>query len=128
MENFDVVIPTITEFYIENADLRIKNPVGYSQIEQYFGMCQDMQAEQGVRKAGLDLKVKAAGSPPDPNAPAQQQALGQLRSAAADMIALCERLAAIDPAMTSGTITGQVAAAGKVIDTAGKVETQLLKQ
>jgi len=128
MENFDVVIPTITEFYIENADLRIKNPVGYSQIEQYFGMCQDMQAEQGVRKAGLDLKVKAAGSPPDPNAPAQQQALGQLRSAAADMTALCERLAAIDPAMTSGTITGQVAAAGKVIDTAGKVETQLLKQ
>jgi hypothetical protein len=128
MENFDVVIPTITEFYIENADLRIKNPVGYSQIEQYFGMCQDMQAQQGVRKAGLDLKVKAASQPPDPNAPVQQQTLGMLRSAAADMVLLCERLAAIDPAMTSGTITGQVAAAGKVIDTAGKVETQLLKQ
>ncbi|HUD75134.1 MAG TPA: hypothetical protein VMQ76_08685 [Terracidiphilus sp.] len=127
LENFEIVIPTITEFYIENADLRIKNPLGYSQIEQYFGLCQDMQAQQGVRKAGLDLKVKAASQPPDPNAPAQQQALGMLRSAAADMIALCERLAAIDPSQTDGSITGQVAAAGKVIDTAGKVETQLLK-
>jgi hypothetical protein len=127
MENFEIAIPTITEFYLENADLRIKNPWGYGQIERYYGMCQDMQAQQGIRKAGLELKVKAAGQPPDPNAPAQQQALSQLRTAAADMVLLCERLAALDPSLTGGTITGQVAAAGKVIDTAGKVETQLLK-
>ncbi len=128
LENFEVAIPTITEFYLENADLRLKNPVGYSQIEQYYGKCQDMQAQQGVRKAQLETQVRAASQPPDPNQPAQQQALTALRTAAADMVLQLERLAALDPTLTAGTITGQVAAAGKVVDTAGKVETQLLKK
>ena len=128
LENFEVVIPTITEFYIENADLRIKNPVGYSHIEQYYGMCQDMQAQQGVRKAGLELKVKAAGAPPDQKDPEQQAVVQQLRTAAADMVAWCEKLAQIDPMATKGTITGQVSAASKVIDSATKVEMELAKK
>ena len=127
MDNFDVAIPTITEFCIENADERIKNPVGYSQIEQYYGMCQDMQAQQGVRKAALDLKVKAAGQPPPQVDPDQQMVLKQLRTAAADMIAWCEQLAHIDPALTKGTITGQEAAAAKVIDSATDVEKAMMK-
>lgn len=128
MEQFDISIPTIQEFYLENADLRIKNPVGYSQIEQYYGKSQDMEAEQAAQKAMRATKVQQAGQPPDPNQPAQQQALTQLRSAAADMVLMLERLAAIDPAMTAGNIQGQVAAAGKVVDSAKTIETQLLKK
>ena len=59
--NFAVVIPTIQEFMIENADLRVKNPAGWGRMEQYYGMCQDMQTAQLVRKAQLELKVNQAG-------------------------------------------------------------------
>ena len=69
--DYSIVIPTIQEFMIENADLRVKNPLGWGQVERYYGMCQDMQTTQGVRKSQLELKVRAASQPPPQQNPAE---------------------------------------------------------
>lgn len=119
LENFEVAIPTITEFYIENCDLRLKNPVGYGQVEQYYGMCQDMQAQQGMRKAQLNQKVQAAGAPPkDGPDPQQQAVVAELQKLASNMADQLSRLAMVDPMMTKGTINGQVSAAKEVVEAA----------
>jgi hypothetical protein len=119
MEQFEFAIPTIQEWYIENSDMRIKNPVGYSQVEQYYGICQDMQAQQGVRKAQLDQKVEAAGVPPkqpDPMAETLQDEMKLLIQQAGPAITRLMELAALDPMATKGTATAQVSAAKEVID------------
>lgn len=116
--DYGVVIPTITEYMIENAEFRIKNPMGWSYSEQYLGACQDMQAQQGMRKAALELKVKAAGSPPpqgpDPTVAAEMKAL---MSQAVPAIRRLAELMAMDPSLTKETMTGQVQAAREIVDT-----------
>jgi hypothetical protein len=115
--DFSTVIPTIQEFMIANADLRYKNPVGWSQVEQYYGACQDMQTTQGVRKAALEQKVRAAGAPPqqEPD-PGTQAAIAELHKLAVGMADQLAKLSQVDPSATKGTLTAQVAAAKEVID------------
>ena len=118
--NFGVVIPTIQEFMIENADLRIKNPLGWSQMEQYYSICQDMQTAQLVRKAQLELKVKAAGVPPNPNqGPAQelQAEFQQLLATAGPAVTRLAQIMQMDPMATKGTASAQVSAAKEIVDT-----------
>jgi hypothetical protein len=115
--DFSTVIPTIQEFMIANADLRYKNPVGWSQVEQYYGACQDMQTTQGVRKAALEQKVRAAGAPPQQGPdPGTQAAIAELHKLAVGMADQLAKLSQVDPSATKGTLTAQVAAAKEVID------------
>lgn len=115
--DFSSVIPTIQEFMIANADLRFKNPLGWSQVEQYYGQCQDMQTTQGMRKAALEQKVRAAGAPPQQGPdPGTAAAIAELHKLAVGMADQLSRLAQVDPAATKGTITGQVAAAKEVVE------------
>jgi hypothetical protein len=119
LEDFSIALPTISEFAIENADLRVKNPVGWSQIEQYWGMCQDMQAQQEVRKAQLGLKARMAATPPPTRPdPGTQAAVARLHMLASQMADQLARLSMVDPAFTKGTITGQVSAGKEIIDSA----------
>jgi len=132
MEQFEYAIPTIQEWYIENSDQRIKNPLGYGQVEKYWSMCKDLEAQVQSTDAANKGKVQQAGQaaaqPPKQGPDPQTQAtLTQLRSAAAEMVLQLEKLSQLDPATTGGTIQGQVAAAGKVTDVAGKIETEMLK-
>lgn len=128
VEDFGVALPTISEFMIENADLRIKNPIGWSQLEQYFGQCQDMQAQQGQRKAALELQVRQAGQPePPPPDPGMQQIVAKLDGLATMMGEQLARLSAIDPMMTKGTITGQVSAAKAIVDAATDIGKAMAK-
>jgi hypothetical protein len=128
MEQFEYAIPTVQEWYIENADMRLKNPVGYSQVEQYYGQLQDLETQAESRKAMLKQKVTQAGLPPQQGPdPETQQSLAILRNAAAEMVRQLEKLSAVDPMVTKGTLTAQVAAAGKVTDVAGKIQTEMLK-
>jgi len=128
MEDFSVALPTITEFTIENADLRTKNPVGWSQVEQYFGLCQEMQAQQEMRKAQLQMQVQAAGAPPKQGPdPGTQAAIAELHKLATQVADRLAQISTIDPALTKGTVSGQVQAAGKVLDSAIKA-TQAVTQ
>lgn len=116
-EQMETAINTIVEFTIENADIRVKNPMGWGQIEQYYGLCQDMQAQQGMRKAALEQKIREAGQPqqqgPDPGT---QAAISELHKLAVGMADQLAKLSQYDPSATKGTITGQVAAAKEVIE------------
>lgn len=117
--NFGVVIPTIQEFMIENADIRVKNPVGWSNMEQYFGMCQDMQAQQAQRKAALELKVKQAGLPPPPGPDeGSQAALRELLGKALQMVDREAELAMLPPLGKNQSITAQVSASDHIVQTA----------
>jgi hypothetical protein len=120
--DYSIVIPTIQEFMIENADLRVKNPIGWSQVERYFGMCQDMQTTQGVRKANLELKVRAAGQPPPPPPdPTQQGAQAALKELLGKALAMVDReveLAELPPQGKNGAIGPQVTASNNVVKTA----------
>lgn len=122
-ENFKVGLATTEEFLIENSDLRIKNPVAFSQFEQYYGMQQDMQMQQESRKAALGLKVQQAGvpapQPPDPQMQAQQE---QVRQLALSALSLLETIGQMPPEETGGTVTGQVAALREVVETGYKTE------
>lgn len=119
--HFDIVIPTIEEFMIENADLRIKNPLGWSQMEQYHGMCQDMQTAQLVRKAKLELQVKSASVPPQQPDPAQQGAQAALKEILGRALNMVDRqieLANMPPEGPNGNIAPQVTASNNVIKAA----------
>jgi hypothetical protein len=121
MEQFEYAIPTCQEWYIENADMRIKNPVGYSQVEQYFGMLQDMQTAQqskgAVSKGKVQLAGQMASQPPAAGPDPQTQAVvAELQRLAAGMADQLSKLAQIDPGQTGGTITGQVSAAKEVVE------------
>jgi hypothetical protein len=119
--DYAIVIPTISEFMIENADLRITNPVGWSQCEQYLSACQDMQTTQGARKASLELKVKAAGMPPPPQNPAQQgaqAALQEILQKALDMVNREAEIAHLPPQGQNGNLAPQVSAANNIVKTA----------
>jgi hypothetical protein len=116
--DYGIVIPTLGEYMIENAELRIKNPMGWSYCEQYLGACQEMQAQQGMRKAALELKVKAAGAPPPQGPdPAAQAELRELIQAAQQAIPLLLKIGAMDPALTKSTETAQVQALKEIVDT-----------
>jgi hypothetical protein len=129
LENMEIAIPTISEFAIENADVRTKNPVGWSQLEQYFGLCQDLQAQQGVRKAALELKVRAAGVPPPQQPdPGTQATIAELHKLAVGMADQLAQLAQINPLLTKGTITGQVAAAKEVVEAAVDIQKAMAGQ
>ena len=118
--NYAVVIPTIQEFMIENADLRVKSPIGWSQMEQYYAMCQDAQAAQLARKADLEMKVRAAGAPPPQNQGPQQemqQEFQELLQAARPAITRLAQIMQMDPMLTKGTASAQVSAAKEIVDT-----------
>jgi hypothetical protein len=122
MEQFEYAIPTVQEWYIENADMRIKNPVGYSQVEAYWEQLLEMQAQRQAKDAMNKGKVQQAGqaaaAPPPPPGPDPQTraVVAELQRLAAGMADQLSRLATLDPAMTGGTITGQVAAAKEVVE------------
>ena len=124
VEHMDVAIPTIEEFMIENSDLQMKNPVGWSQMEQYHGLCQQMQTQQQVVTAQLKLKVQMASVPPkqpDAGEAGAQAALKEILSRALEMVDRQVELANMPPEGPNGNIGPQVTASSNVIKTA--VET-----
>jgi hypothetical protein len=122
-EDFKVGLATTEQFLIENSDLRIKNPVAFSQFEQYYGMQQDMQMQQQARKAALGLKVQQAGAPapkgPDPSTVQMQQTARQL---ALQALNLLEQIGGVPAEQTMGKLTDQVAALKEVVETGYKLE------
>ncbi len=87
-------------------------------MEQYYGMCQDMQAQQGIRKAALEMKVKAAGAPPPDGSQASLQAeMQELLQAAGPAIIRLGQIMQLDPMATKGTASAQVSAAKEIVDT-----------
>ncbi len=120
VEDMEVAIASISEYMIENADIRIHNPIGWSQMEQYFGKCQEMQAQQQIRTAKLNLEVKAASAPPSqPKVdPGTMQAVRELQGLATQMAERLGALAMIDPSATKGTANAQVSAANDIVGAA----------
>lgn len=119
MEQFEYAIPTVEEWYIENADMRLKNPVGYSQVEQYYGMLLDGDTAKKSRTASNNQKVQQAGAPPkDGPDPQQQEVVAELQKLAAGMADQLAKLSMVDPMLTKGTLTAQVAAADHVMEAA----------
>ena len=102
---------TMREFRQDNFQLRIDNPLGWARLDAYYEMLEDLDMQVGKDQAQRTSAVQQAGSPQPPQQPQQMAVLQELQQLAASM---AERLAAIanmDPAMTGGTVTGQVAAA-----------------
>ncbi len=122
VEDMATAIATISEYMIENADLRIKNPIGWSLMEQYFGQCQDMQAQQQIRTAKLQVQVQAAAAPPSSGPPAVDpdtvDAVRELQGMATQMVERLGALSMIDPTATKGTATAQVSAAANIVKNA----------
>lgn len=117
MEQFEYAIPTVQEWYIENSDMRLKNPLGYSQVEQYYGMLLDGDTAKKSRDAANNQKVQQAGAPPkDGPSPQEQGILQELQKLSVQMADRLAALALVDPMDTKGTITGQYQSAAKVVD------------
>jgi hypothetical protein len=124
MEQFEYAIPTVQEWYIENADMRIKNPVGYSAVEQYFGMLQDMQTAQQSKDAVNKGKVQHAGQaaanpppPPDPNVQTMQEEFQALMQQAGPAIIRLAEIAQMPPLPKGTSLQAQVASAREIVDT-----------
>jgi hypothetical protein len=117
MEQFQYAIPTIEDWYIENADQRIKNPLGYGQVEAYWEQCLEMQTQRQAKDAANKQKVTQAGAPPpDAPNPQQQAMVAELQKLASNMVDQLAKWSTIDPMLTKGTITGQVAAANDILE------------
>ena len=119
-EDMSIAIPTVSEFLIKNADARTKKPDVYKRWEAYFAQCQEMQTQQQVRTAKLQLQVKMAGVPPQApkTDPGTAQAVQELQSLAMQMAQRLGQLAMLDPAMTGNTASAQVSAANDVVGSA----------
>ena len=127
VEHFDVAIPTVEDYMLDNADQRMKNPLCWGRWEEYWKQCREMENQQKILAAGMQQKVQAAGAPSKPGPdPGTQATIAELHKVAMGLVDQLARLATIDPALTKNTITGQVAAAKEVVDSAVKVQEAMM--
>jgi hypothetical protein len=120
-EDFPVAKQVVQRYMLEHFEIRVEQADRWILLDQYWGELLDAESAVASDTAQRQMKVQAAGTPPKPGPPPELKALAaQVQKAAADMIAWSERLAQIDPMLTKGSITGQVAAAKEVIETGFK--------
>jgi hypothetical protein len=123
--DYDVLQETVKLFLQENCDYAQKNPEGWSRVKQYQQIAREMEMQEAIEKAQRMLKVHAAGAPPsaqqaDPGVEAAKQEL--LGDAQAE-VARLKDLSMMPPLGKNQSIASQVAAAGKIVDTALKAAT-----
>lgn len=120
-ENFTVAKQVVSRYMVTNFQIRVEQSDRWILLDQYWGELLDAEQSVATDTATRQTKVSMAAAPPKQGPPPEVLALAQkVQAAAADMIAWSEKLAQIDPMLTKGSITGQVAAAKEVIETGFK--------
>lgn len=121
VEDYKTLEATVLEFLADNCDLKQTNPDGWNNVIAYYRLAITYAAQVDAWKARLTLSVKQAGMPQPPGPSPQMAAAAQ--DAIAHAVPEIDRLAVISqmpPLPTGSSLTSQVAAAGKIIDTGVK--------
>jgi hypothetical protein len=117
-ENFRTAKLILGRYMLEHFDLRMKDPVGFALLQQYWDELDEMDMQVAAQAAQRQLAVTKAGQPPakgpDPTVQGEMQ---QLIAVAGPAIQRLLQLAEIDPMLTKGTATAQVSAAKEIVDT-----------
>lgn len=118
---FPIARATISQYCRENCDYRKSNPEGWKRLKAYNDLLEKMDMQIAVAEAQRTLQVKQAGAPPPPKAnPQQQSALALITADAADEVTNLQQISHLSSTATKGSVTGQVQAAGKILDAALK--------
>lgn len=119
-EDFPTLRDTLRLFMQENPDTAKSNPPGWVRLTQFNEQAENMEESLAAKEEARKMRVKAAGVPPQQPNPGLQQAQAEILHAATDEVDNLQQMSHLPPAMTKGTITGQVTAAGKIVDAALK--------
>lgn len=116
-EDFPTARDTLRLYCQENPDFARSNPAGWARLKQFNSLVEETEMGIAIQEAQRKLKVEAAGQPPKQGPdPLMQQAQQLLIQDAADEVNNLHDMSHLPPAATKGSITGQVSAAGKIVD------------
>lgn len=116
-EDFNTAKECLRNYAIEECDLKNTDPEAWGRLNDYYDMLEELDAQIAAERAQRQMKVTAAGQPPQPEEdPGQEAIITELRQLATHMMTRLGQLAMTDPALTKGTISGQVSAAKEVVD------------
>lgn len=120
-ENFPVAKLVLGRYILEHFDLRVKDPVSWMLLHQFWDELDDMDMQVAAAAAQRQSKVTQAGMPPKPGpSPVEmqtQQEMQQLMSVAGPAIVRLAQLMQLDPSATKDTASAQVSAAKEIVDT-----------
>jgi hypothetical protein len=123
VEDFPVLRDTMRLFWQENGDYQKSNPGGWERTKAYYTMAVNMEADEAAQEAQRQMKVHAAGMPPQaPPDPQQQQAEALLLQDAADEVSNLQRISHLPPLGKNASEAAQVSAGGKILDMAAKLQ------
>jgi hypothetical protein len=117
MENFPVAKDILQRYVLEHYELRIENPVAWQSLYQYWDELSDGDMKVAEEKAARQLQVTKAGQPPPPQPdPSLMAEMQQLLQVAGPAITRLLQISGMDPMLTKGTATAQVAAGKEIIE------------
>jgi hypothetical protein len=118
-EDFPTLRDTMRLYQQENFDYQKTNPAGWQRLEQFTDLAEQMEEQVATVEAQRQMRVKMAGMPPQPGPDPTVQAAQQLLFRdAADEVTNLQQMSHLPPAMTKGTISGQVSAAQGIVKSA----------
>ena len=108
----------VSRYCNENFEMREEQPDRWMLLKQYWDTLDDVQMQVAQDQAKRQVAVQQAGAPPkdgpDPTVQAEMQQLIQVAGPAINRLL---QLAQLDPMLTKGTASAQVAAGKEIVDT-----------
>ena len=116
-ENFAEAKKVLGRHLLKHYELRIQDPVAWDSLNKYWDELDEMDMQVAQKAANRQMQVTKAGQPappaPDQNEEAEMRELLQV---AAPAIQRLLQLAQIDPMLTKGTASAQVAAGKEIVE------------
>jgi hypothetical protein len=127
MEDYVELKATMLQYGQENCDLKQDNPTGWLNFIAYYRLACQYEVEVESFHAVNKLKIQQAGQPqppaPPPVDPVLAQAKRDLLERATRAVDRDAELSELPPLGKNQSISGQVTATGKILDTALKLVT-----
>lgn len=122
-EDYNTAKACVRNYAIEECDLRFTDPDAWERLNAYYDMLEDLDAQVAAERAQRQMKVNAAGQPPQQPGGQNnetQAAIQAMQAMALQMADRLGKLAMLDPMQTKGSASAQVSAAKGLVDEAIK--------
>jgi len=121
VEDYNILEDTVRQFCSENSDLKQSNPAGWANVIAFYRLSMQYQFEVMAWTNQQQAKAKEAGAPQGKDAnPVIQQMEAKMLAQAADAVDNLHEMSHLPPAVTKGTINGQVSASKELVEAVRK--------
>lgn len=120
-DDFTVAKPVFQKYMQQNSATKLSDPMAWERLNAYWGMLKEMESQVASEDAQRQMKVQQAGQPPKPQPSPQEAAEFQrVKDLSMQAMELLQQIAQMNPLLTKGSMTAQVAAARENVETGYK--------